>query len=1124
MTQSLSALFRLQSRLAAVLAFLPLALSAQTVQVRFLDSATGCALVPESVTTRPRQPGAVESRLSPWQIGQGGRASLSLEPGRHTLLAISPNHKPMVGDVEVGEATGNILEFLLDPVEEPPELRPDYIASLQRDDAMLIQGFVVAEESRAPLTGVRVHSEPSGAATSTDERGFFQFYVPLQSQAEAAVPAKLIFAKAGYRTQERQYVELWARGDWTYRVRLATGGGVQLVDERTTRRRPQADEAALGITQPQPATAATLATDELLKPNDVITPQVTAATNSTVRVPRNIRVQLSDSTIQYVSMLYYVRCVLPSEWIPSWGATVGGTNSLNAGAVAARCYAIAKLNAVSGTSTYDICATTSCQVYNPANINSRTDAAATFTDNWVVLSGSAIPSTEYSAQNNSIGFSCGDGWTQPTGGCIFDPVCLGKARSGHGRGMCQWGTYYWSIGTAGYPRRDWQWIVQHYYPTYTLLKGAPLLIGDDVKATESININLCADGGITNGLNCPLLATLPGNTTGTIVDGPQQITADGKGFTWYKVQWNDANQTLGWGKENFIERVFSVPSAPASLSATAAATNRINLTWSDTAGGVAAGFRIERAIAATGPWLQINTVAAGIISYSDLNLSPGSTWYYRVRAYNSGGNSSYSAVASAITPNTPPVLAAIANKTITETTTLTLTNSATASDFVQLITDFEAFTTDTTNGLPLLRNPRYSGSTSANLDTTPDLAVVTDVYTTTGHGTGRVLRINYNCTNASNPWLRLTTASAPNWPNPVIDLTRKLRFDLYTDKAVKVAVGCRETSTAAGTPIGSNGGTAGNIEWTGVTNISGTAPMPTRTVAAGAWATLTFNLSSEPITSFSGGNGVLSTASGLGVLEHVAIVPAAGTGTNNLYFDNFAVLTPRALTFSLGANAPTNATLNPASGVFTWTPTEAQAPSTNSISVIVTDNSVPPVKATNTFTVVVLESNSPPVLAAIPDRTIHAGTTLTFTNSATDSDLPPNSLTYSLDPPAPANASVGLLTGIFQWPTTDTDAGTTNPITVRVSDNANPPMTDAKIFTVTVFARPTIRSVTFSNSTAMLSWEAIPGTTYRVQFKNDLDDAEWTNLPPDVTASTSVASLTDSPGVAQRFYRILVLN
>ena len=1105
---------------------LPAALEAQTTQVRFLDSATGCALQPEMVTTRSRQPGSLERRVPSGQISKGGRAALTLERGRHTLLAVSPTHKPMSAEIDAGDNQPYVLQFLLDPLEEPRELQADYIAALQRDDATLIQGFVVDDDTRAPLSGARVSSAPSGAMAQTDERGFFQLYVLVQGEAEAlATPANLVFEKAGYRAQERQYLELWPKGDWTYRIQLAAGSRRRIVDERETRHHPPPEQVAAAAPKTKPATADALALNELLQLKEGISPNATSPTNSSVRVPRNIRVQrVTAGTIDYVTMTYYARCVLPSEWYASWGSTTGGTNSLNAGAVALRCYAIAKVNAASGTSTYDICDNANCQVHNPAKIDSRTDTAVYFTDNWVVLSGTAIPSTEYSAQNNSLGYSCGDGWIQPTGGCIFDPVCAGTTRSGHGRGMCQWGTYYWSIGTTGYPHRDWKWIVQHYYPTYTLVKGAPLLVGDDVKALKSLSVNLCADGGITNGVNCTLLATLGASTTGTIVDGPQQITVDGKGFTWYKVQWNDASHTLGWSEENYIERVFSVPTAPASLTATAAGTNRINLAWTDTAGAVGAGFYVERALAFAGPWVQLDTLAAGVTSYANTNLYPGSTWYYRVRAYNAGGNSTNSNIASATTANTPPILAAIANRTITENTMLTFTNSATAPDFVQLVSDFESFTTDTTNGLPLFRNPRYSSSTSANLDTTPDLTVVTDVYTTSGHGAGRVLRVSCNFTNPANPWLRLTTAGAAAWANPVIDLTRILRFDLYADKAVKVAVGCRETTTAAGTALGSDGGTTGAIEWAGVTNTAGTAPMPTRTVAAGSWTTLTFDLPHEPIASFSGGNGILSTAFGLGVLEHLAIVPVAGTGTNNLYLDNFAVLTPRTLTYSLGATAPTNSSVNPATGVFTWTPTEAQAPSTNLILVIVTDDSMPPVSATNSFTVTVLETNSAPVLAAIPDRIVHAGSIFIFTNSATDPDLPANTLTYSLDQGAPANASVGAVTGVFTWPTTDADAGTSNPITVRVTDNGLPPNSDAKSFTVTVLPRPGIQAVTGSSTNATLTWSAIPGTTYRVQFKTDLNDTNWTALLPDVTATGSTASLTDPPAATQRFYRILVVD
>ncbi|HWI59683.1 MAG TPA: SpoIID/LytB domain-containing protein, partial [Bacillota bacterium] len=607
-------------------------------------------------------------------------------------------------------------------------------------------------------------------------------------------------------------------------------------------------------------------------------------------------------TIDYVTLDFYCKHVLPAEWIAGWAGYAGGSNSLNAGAVALRTYAIGYINSPRG-STYDICATTSCQVYG-ATTSSYSDTAVNFTANYVEINSSgAIPSglTEYSAENNQLGAACGDGFTAPTGGCLYDPVCAGEATYGHGRGMCQWGTARWATGNRmagrlssdtrsnGFPRRDWVWICRHYYPNLTLVKGAPLMVGDDLKALSTVNVRACTGGSITNGTGCGAVATKSAGATGTIIGGPTVVTNDGAGYTWYQVQWSDG--AVGWSVENYLERVFPLPTAPASLSAAPAGTNQINLTWTDTA-STESGFRIERSVAAAGPWLQINTVAAGSTTYADKNLPMGSTWFYRVRAYNAGGNSGYSTAAAATTANVPPVLGVIGNKTIFEGSTLLVTNTAIAPESVQLVTDFEPFMTETANGAVLFREPRNSASTSAFLDAAPNLAAITDVFSTAGNSSTRALRISCNFTNGNNPWLRLTTASAATFPNPIIDVAKQLRFSVYADKAIQVAVGCRETTTAAGTALGSDGGATGAIEWAGVTNLAGTAPMPTRTVNAGNWTTLTFNLPNEPILSCSGGNGVLATASGLAVLEHLAIVPAAGTGVYNVYLDNFAMVAP----------------------------------------------------------------------------------------------------------------------------------------------------------------------------------------------------------------------------------------
>jgi len=60
----------------------------------------------------------------------------------------------------------------------------------------------------------------------------------------------------------------------------------------------------------------------------------------------------------------------------------------------------------------------------------------------------------------------------------------------------------------------------------------------------------------------------------------------------------------------------------------------------------------------------------------------------------------------------------------------------------------------------------------------------------------------------------------------------------------------------------------------------------------------------------------------------------------------------QSLTFALGQGAPLGATIDQ-TGYFQWTPLPNQAPGTNVISVIVTDDGIPPLSATNSFTVIV---------------------------------------------------------------------------------------------------------------------------------------------------------------------------
>ena len=131
----------------------------------------------------------------------------------------------------------------------------------------------------------------------------------------------------------------------------------------------------------------------------------------------------------------------------------------------------------------------------------------------------------------------------------------------------------------------------------------------------------------------------------------------------------------------------------------------------------------------------------------------------------------------------------------------------------------------------------------------------------------------------------------------------------------------------------------------------------------------------------------------------------------------------------------------------------------------------------------VLQTNLPPVLEPVSDQTIHVGMTLVLTNPATDPDG--DALTFSLDPGAPGDASVDPNSGIFMWTPDSSFAGTTNDITVQVTDDGAPPLSDAQTFAVTVLPL-TFQATTLSNDVLTISWGSISGLTYRVQYTTNL--------------------------------------
>lgn len=106
--------------------------------------------------------------------------------------------------------------------------------------------------------------------------------------------------------------------------------------------------------------------------------------------------------------------------------------------------------------------------------------------------------------------------------------------------------------------------------------------------------------------------------------------------------------------------VSAAPGAPTGLAAMPAAGPAIALTWTDTSSDEG-GFVIERAQNGTASFTQIAQVGANTTSYTDSSVDWASTWYYRVRSFNSSGSSAWAGPVSVKVDGTAPVSTALVN-------------------------------------------------------------------------------------------------------------------------------------------------------------------------------------------------------------------------------------------------------------------------------------------------------------------------------------------------------------------------------------------------------------------------------------------------------------------------------
>jgi hypothetical protein len=643
------------------------------------------------------------------------------------------------------------------------------------------------------------------------------------------------------------------------------------------------------------------------------------------------------------------------------------------------------------------------------------------------------------------------------------------------QGDALWGAmqYFWgpAYHYSGDPSRDcgtpeegamdsgFQQLVDQY-----VSKGIPVMIGEFQAAGKSV-LSTNATEAAWNSLSCYYWNKY-------LVDSAH---AHGMSPFYWSTGGSPLDYTTGAVIDTNAVRVLTggvafpppngAPYAASGLIATLSNNTNVNLSW--TAGNGATSYNLYRA--AESGYEGTNPVVTGITgtAYTDTNLNSGATYYYQVVAVNSSGPSGFSPEAYATTTGVNLDPAQYNFETDPQ-------GWAGGGGVISGVATSTAQHYAGNQSLAVNINSTTSGSSSVsigNVSVLPGQTITFHVWIPSGY---KISNLQPYMQDYNYAWTSSWYGSfTPNAWNTLTLTVPSTAISPFHNLGIQF-------NTSAG--------------WTNtcyIDSVSWNTPAPD------------FSLSANPTS--------LTVEGGTNGTSAITVTPM--NGLNGCYTLSASNL-PSGVTATFAANPITGA-----ANTLTFTASNTVTSGTSNVTIVTTCGLL---SHTTTITLTlnsIIPPNTPPTLAPIANQTVNVGQTVAFTASATDTDSPPQTLTFALLAGA-ANATLNTNSGAFSFRPLVTQANSTNNFTLKVSDNGSPSLSATQPFSVIVnpLSAPGISSISFAGVQFSFSVSGLSGPDYAIETSTNL--TQWSSVF--ITNSPALPfNWTDANFVApQRFYRV----
>ena len=258
--------------------------------------------------------------------------------------------------------------------------------------------------------------------------------------------------------------------------------------------------------------------------------------------------------------------------------------------------------------------------------------------------------------------------------------------------------------------------------------------------------------------------TPTGNVGNSTLEFNDTGLTNGQAYFYKVTAVNSAGESQSSNEANATPAQASVPpSPPTGLVATAISSSQINLSWnppSSNGGSPITGYKIERSADSGVIWsILVSSTGSTVTTYSDMNLSAGTAYAYRVSAINGIGPSQPSNIASATTQSSTPGVPSAP-----------LSLSAVASSYSQINLSWNPPSSNggsTVTGYEIERSANGGSTWSAIV---PDTGSNSTMYSDEGLAAGKSYAYKVSATNSvgtgpvSNTASTTTLATSPSSP------------------------------------------------------------------------------------------------------------------------------------------------------------------------------------------------------------------------------------------------------------------------------------------------------------------------------------------------------------------------